>query len=100
VLLALASAVVAGAKLSAELHNQACNPHCLYLCHSKLMSDPQINAPWKKLFDTRDDHGFIRTIGINVDTFDFILHARFAQDWYSTPISHQDTDGTAIACPT
>ena len=38
-------------------------------------------------------------MGVNTDTFDFILRAGFAQDWYSTPIPRQDTDATATARP-
>jgi len=50
----------------------------LYLCCPQLLSNPQTNAPWQKLYVTRDDHAFMTTMGISTNTFDFILWAAFA----------------------
>ena len=50
----------------------------LYLCRPQLLSNPQTNAPWQKLFATRDDCAFMTTMGISTNTFDFILRAAFA----------------------
>ncbi|KAG2747612.1 hypothetical protein P692DRAFT_201840533 [Suillus brevipes Sb2] len=81
----LATALIAGIKISQEESINTWNPHCLYLCQPQLLPNPRVDTPWQVLYRSQNDRAFITTMGIDVDTFASLLTSGFAQRWYETP---------------
>jgi hypothetical protein len=82
----LATALIAGIKISQQESINTQNPHYLYLCRPQLLPNPHINTLWQVLYRSQNDWAFITTMGINVDTFASLLTSGFAQRWYEMPV--------------
>lgn len=74
-------------------------PSRLYLCRAELCPNPHINTPWQYLYRSRSDRAFITTMGFDVETFEGILSAGFAQKYYETPIPRDDVASTGSSRP-
>lgn len=70
-----------------------------YLCQPELMPNPRVDSPWQKLYLSRNDRAYITTMGVDVETFNFLLAEGFADRWYSTPIPRDDTDTAGAPRP-
>ncbi|KAH9933851.1 uncharacterized protein B0H18DRAFT_1115213 [Fomitopsis serialis] len=82
--LGLAAALILGA-LDSRL-TRATNHRQTYLTCPELMPDPRINTPWQRLWESQNDRAFITTMGIDVETFHYLLHNGFAEIWATTAI--------------
>jgi len=62
----------------------------LFLLRPHLMPNPRIDTPWQRLYASRSKQAFITTMGVDVDTFHFILRHGFSTKWDSLPIPHSN----------
>ncbi|KAJ4489274.1 hypothetical protein C8J55DRAFT_385300, partial [Lentinula edodes] len=67
-----------------------------YLTHPQLMPKPQLEPPWKRLWEGQEDRAFVTTMGFDVNTFRFLLvgPGRFAEHWDNIPIPRSDVSST------
>ena len=65
-----------------------------YLTRPELLPDPRINTPWQRLWESQNDRAFITTMGIDVETFHYLLNNGFARIWTTTAIPRTDTNPT------
>ncbi|KAI5812237.1 hypothetical protein BZA77DRAFT_297111 [Pyronema omphalodes] len=61
-----------------------------YLTRSTLPPTPRANTAWQCLFHSRDDRGWIITMGLGVEVFEKILAAGFEEAWTTQPIPRND----------
>ncbi|KAF7800313.1 hypothetical protein EIP86_011562, partial [Pleurotus ostreatoroseus] len=88
-ILAAASFVVARAALNRQAKSDA--RRRLYLTRPELLPNPRQATPWQQLFESQNDRAFITTMGIDVDTFNYILvDGGFGLQWNSQPIPRPD----------
>ena len=66
------------------------NESQLYLRRPQLMPFPRVESAWQHLYESQDDHAFIMTMGVDVETFHTILDSGFQDHWDSTPIPRPD----------
>lgn len=95
-LLILAAVLLVGAAESRE--RRLAQQRDTYLTRAELMPDPRINTPWQQLWGSQNDRAFITTMGVDVDTFRYLLDNGFARRWNSTPIPRSDTDSQGQPC--
>jgi hypothetical protein len=62
-----------------------------YLTRPQLLPNPRIGTPWQILHLSQDDRAFVTTMGVNVETFNYILDQGFALLWNSRPIPRERT---------
>jgi hypothetical protein len=62
-----------------------------YLTRPQLLPNPRAGTPWQILHLSQDDWAFVTTMGVNVETFDYILDQGFALLWNSRPIPREHT---------
>ncbi|KAH9919514.1 uncharacterized protein B0H18DRAFT_957472 [Fomitopsis serialis] len=63
-----------------------------YLTRAELLPDPRIDTPWQRLWETQSDRAFITTMGVDVETFHYLLDNGFTRGWNSTAIPRSDTN--------
>ena len=68
----------------------------LYLVRAELHPNPRSGSAWQQLYNTHSDRAFITTMGIDVETFHYILDSGFRELWTTTPIPRGDLPGTAV----
>lgn len=61
-------------------------PQRRYLCRPQLLPSPRYGTPWQRLRGSYNDRAYITTMGIDVQTFQYILDAGFEYLWNTTPI--------------
>lgn len=86
--------VVIGAEQAAIQRAECRKPTRRYLCRPELLPDPRRDTPWQVLYDSRNGRAYITTMGINVATFDYILHHGFAAQWNENAIPCSDTNSS------
>jgi hypothetical protein len=69
-----------GAEKSHLAHAQNHLPNCLYLCQPQLCPNPRIDTPWQHLYRSFTDHAFTMMMRFDVQTFESILQAGFAEN--------------------
>jgi len=72
---AAAATILAGvelARLDRIQTDQTRNPRQLYLC---------LSTPHGKYYESQSDRAFITTMGLDVQTFGFVLASGFGEDW-------------------
>ncbi|TCD64819.1 hypothetical protein EIP91_003600 [Steccherinum ochraceum] len=62
----------------------------LYLRRSELLPDPRNGTPWQQLYASKNDRAFITTMGVDVDTFHYLLFNGFAYRWNKRTIPRAD----------
>ncbi|KAF8183198.1 hypothetical protein BJ912DRAFT_1061417 [Pholiota molesta] len=67
----------------------------LYLVRNDLLPNPRVNTPWQRLLSSSSDRAYITTMGIDVDTFKYILDAGFTLLWNTTPLIRPDNPMSA-----
>lgn len=72
-------------------------PSRRYLRRPQLLPNPRYDTPWQALYESRDDRAYITTMGIDVDTFHYILNHGFAREWNRNPIPRPDANPTGFA---
>ncbi|TFK78572.1 hypothetical protein K466DRAFT_606859, partial [Polyporus arcularius HHB13444] len=68
-----------GAEEAHITHAECRQPSRRYLRRAQLLPNPRRDTPWQALYESRDDRAYITTMGINVDTFHYILDHGFAR---------------------
>ncbi|KAF9019862.1 hypothetical protein BDZ89DRAFT_1093804 [Hymenopellis radicata] len=64
-----------------------------YLTRPELLPNPREATPWRALYDSRSDRAYITTMGLDVETFDFVIQNGFGLAWNSIPIPRADAPG-------
>ncbi|KAF5340016.1 hypothetical protein D9611_012339 [Ephemerocybe angulata] len=73
--------------------NELRREHRRYLTRPDLLPNPRINTPWQALHGSRNDRAFITTMGLNVDTFEYILNeGGFKNRWNDWTITNTRND--------
>ncbi|KIJ92624.1 hypothetical protein K443DRAFT_13455 [Laccaria amethystina LaAM-08-1] len=85
-----AALLITGAEASRVLRSERRNQTRNYLCRPQLQPDPRTHTPWQALFNSRNDRGFITTMGFDVETFELIVRSGFGTLWLSRPIPRAD----------
>lgn len=67
----------------------------LYIVRNELLPNPRRNTPWQKLLNSRSDRAYITTMGIDVETFQYILNSGFTALWNATALTRHDNPMTA-----
>lgn len=67
----------------------------LYLVRNELLPNPRRDTPWQRLFASNSDRAYITTMGIDVETFQYILDSGFTALWNTTPLTRHDNPMTA-----
>ncbi|KAF9243854.1 hypothetical protein BU15DRAFT_7614, partial [Melanogaster broomeanus] len=70
-----------------------------YLTRSQLLLNPRLATPWQALHDGQNDHAFITTTGLDVQTLMRIPTSGFATRRDETAIPRNDTSVTANPRP-
>lgn len=91
-LLAAAAVTVVAAEEARIQRAERRKPSRRYLRRPQLLSNPRRDTPWQVLYNSRDDRAFITTMGINVETFHYILRSGFADEWNHFTIPRPDTN--------
>jgi hypothetical protein len=65
------------------------NPSHLYLRCPQLLPNPRLISPWQQLYESVD--AYITIMGVDIDTFHYILSISFDLTWNTTPIPRNDT---------
>ncbi|PCH44177.1 hypothetical protein WOLCODRAFT_133109 [Wolfiporia cocos MD-104 SS10] len=63
----------------------------LYLLRADLLPNPRQGTPWLQLYHTRNNRAFITTMGLDVNTFEYLLSSGFAACWSSRVVPRRDT---------
>lgn len=63
-----------------------------YLTRPELLPSPREESAWLAVYRSRENRAYINTMGIDVNTFDFLLQAGFAHAWNTRPIPRNDVD--------
>jgi hypothetical protein len=81
-----------------EAQNERRQDHRFYLCRAELLPDPRVGTPWQRLWESQKDRAFITTMGLDVNTFRFLLEGpgRFAECWENTPIPRNDVSAASV----
>ena len=87
---------IAGAKESQRLLSEQWIAHPTYLTCPKLPPMPCHDSAWLRLYHSQNDRAFITTMGLNVETFNWILGASFNELWNLLPIPHTDVANSAL----
>ncbi|KAH9166199.1 hypothetical protein EDB89DRAFT_1857649, partial [Lactarius sanguifluus] len=53
---------------------------------------PQGWTPWQVLYHSNNDHAFISTMGLDLQTFRLLLESRFQEAWETHPIPRPDAN--------
>lgn len=69
---------------------QRTNRHIL--TRPALMPYPRLESAWLSIYADKEDRSFITTMGIDVDTFHFLLDCGFRAAWTQNPIPHNDVN--------
>lgn len=88
----LATAIVGGAVIAHENRNARRREKRHKLLRAHLLKNPRVDTPWQALYHSQDNRAFITTMGVNVDTFDYILDSGFRQKWDAWTIPREDVD--------
>ncbi|KAG9087331.1 hypothetical protein FRC07_012847 [Ceratobasidium sp. 392] len=64
----------------------------VHLRRPELMPNPRVESPWQSLYHSRQDSAFIVTMGIDVETFHYILDSGFEAAWNTTPVTRDDVN--------
>ena len=91
--------IYAGAEESRLARARNRQPNRLYLCRPQLCPNPHIDTPWQHLYNSRSDRAFITTMGFDVQTFESILLAGFAEKYYASAIPRNDVDSVGASRP-
>ncbi|KAI9059360.1 hypothetical protein FKP32DRAFT_1614166 [Trametes sanguinea] len=93
----LAAAVVVMGAENARLHRAETRlPSHRYLCRPQLLPEPRCDMPWQVLYASRNDRTYITTMGINTETFDYILSKGFRQRWEQSTIPCTDANPNGL----
>ncbi|KAF9566075.1 hypothetical protein CPC08DRAFT_740771 [Agrocybe pediades] len=90
--------LAAGAIILESLENRrlrSARRQRLYLVRPDLLPNPRAGTPWQRLLARNNDRAFITTMGIDVETFQYLLDSGFARAWETTPIPRPDQPMTA-----
>ncbi|CUA71478.1 Cytoplasmic dynein 2 heavy chain 1 [Rhizoctonia solani] len=82
--------------LGTTLRDRIRNPSRRYLTRSNLQPEPRIASSWQALYQSRDDRGYITTMGVNVATFDYMLDSGFRAAWNSRTIPRGDVNSQGL----
>src|SRR4051812_37232520 len=47
---------------------------------------------WQSIYQSREDRAYIHVLGIDVDTFDYLMDLGFRNAWETRPIKRSDTN--------
>jgi hypothetical protein len=83
--------LIAGAEEHHLEHVRNRNPSRLYLCRPQLSHNPREESAWVRLYKSQNDRAFITTMGVDVETFHYILGNGFGHAWTYTPIPREDS---------
>ena len=97
--LAAAGVVLGGAILGRLAHNERRREHRRYLVRPDLLHNPRLKSPWTALYDSRNNRSYVTTMGINVETFDFILESGFTDRWNDWTITATRNDVNPAGVP-
>ncbi|KDN33518.1 hypothetical protein RSAG8_13388, partial [Rhizoctonia solani AG-8 WAC10335] len=50
------------------------------------------SSGWQSIYQSREDRAYIHVLGINVDTFDYLMDSGFRNAWETRPIKRTDTN--------
>ncbi|EIW77798.1 hypothetical protein CONPUDRAFT_92166 [Coniophora puteana RWD-64-598 SS2] len=81
-----------GAEQSRLLRNERRLEHRLYLVRADLLPNPRADTPWQVLYAGMNRRAYITTMGVDVETFDYILASGFGSKWNALPIPRDDTN--------
>ncbi|TFK78047.1 hypothetical protein K466DRAFT_607376 [Polyporus arcularius HHB13444] len=90
--LAAGAMMVLGAEEARISRAEKRKPSRRYLRRPQLLPTPRRDTPWQALYESRDDRAFITTMGIDVNTFHYILRSGFSYEWNHFPIPRPDTN--------
>lgn len=90
------SLLVIGSEEAAALRRERRRETRQYLVRADLPPNPRSQTPWQHLFEQRADRPFITTMGVDVNTFDFLIQSGFGQKWHETPIPRADTAANGV----
>ncbi|KEP46236.1 DDE family endonuclease [Rhizoctonia solani 123E] len=63
-----------------------------YLKRGDLLPNPRDLSSWLGIYNSREDRAYLKVLGVNVPTFDFLLNSGFAEAWNTRPIARTDTN--------
>jgi len=63
-----------------------------FLRRADLLPDPKGQTSWMAIFNSRADHVYITTMGLDVATFDLLLDSGFRQNWMTRTVSRDDVN--------
>ncbi|KAG8687351.1 hypothetical protein FRC08_012004 [Ceratobasidium sp. 394] len=64
----------------------------MHLRRPELMPNPHADSPWQSLYRSKEDSSFIITMGVDVQTFEYLLDAGFEHTWNTRPITRDDVN--------
>ncbi|KIP10780.1 hypothetical protein PHLGIDRAFT_65051 [Phlebiopsis gigantea 11061_1 CR5-6] len=86
----LALCIVVGAEQARLLRNA--RRRRTYLTRPELLPNPRSDTPWQALYSSHNDRAFITTMGVDNETFHYLLESGFSFAWDTTAIPRTDTD--------
>ncbi|KAF8754902.1 DDE superfamily endonuclease [Rhizoctonia solani] len=82
--------------LGTTIRNRIRKPSRRYLTRPNLQPEPRLASSWQALYHSRDNRGYITTMGVDVSTFDYILDSGFRASWNSCAIPRGDVNPTGL----
>jgi hypothetical protein len=93
---ALVGIIVGGVEERRAIKARLRNMNRAYLIRNDLLQDPRSSTPWARLREHGNEHAFIVTMGIDCETFDYILDSGFREIWDSRTIPREDTNSQGV----
>lgn len=94
IVLVAAALLLLGAETASQLRRARRSTTRLYLTRPQLLPNPRLGTPWQMILASHNDRAFITTMGLDCNTFEYILQSGFADIWDNTPIPRPDTSLT------
>ncbi|KAJ3536314.1 hypothetical protein NMY22_g6087 [Coprinellus aureogranulatus] len=88
----LTTALVGGAVIAHENRKARRRKTRRKLLRAHLLKNPRVDTPWQALYHSQDDRAFITTMGIDVNTFKYVLNSGFRKRWDDWTIPREDVD--------
>ncbi|KAG8736727.1 hypothetical protein FRC11_002481, partial [Ceratobasidium sp. 423] len=73
-------------------NRKSCWERWNYLKCGELLPNPRDHSSWLALYRSHEDHAYLKVLGVNVPTFEFLLNSGFAEAWNTCAIARTDTN--------
>lgn len=87
------------AKLGGNVKGNRRRTNRYILTRPALMPFPRLESAWLSIYAYKEDRSFITTMGVDVETFEYLLDSGFRTAWTDNPIPRNDVNSNGSTRP-